>query len=335
MRGPMQRSARFVLAWLGGSLTTALLLLTTGALASGDPSTDDVPRYVPYRGVLSHDGVPFTGGASLMLRLYDGAAAVDAVWSERQTVNCYAGEFTALLGSGTGDGVAALSTVLAAAKDLYLGVSVVTPGGEVPLTERKRLVPLPYAAWAAEGTDFLVGDQLVLASSKTVDAGAADGVVVVRDDSAETLAMDGDELASTAKLTVGPTSGATRVEGGLTLGSGALAFDSDSFIAAPIRRVLTRTASGELTLVEPSNGASVTFHSDVTFNQDVAGLAVTPGLDPAASGCTDVSASSSSSTATTVSCPVGTVPVGGSFNGNGTNAGLESLRCCTPTFAVE
>ncbi len=51
------------------------------AFNDGNPATDDLPRVVPYQGVLDWDGQPYNGSVDIQFTLYteDG---VTSLWNE-------------------------------------------------------------------------------------------------------------------------------------------------------------------------------------------------------------------------------------------------------------
>ncbi|NOZ02684.1 MAG: hypothetical protein GXP54_12460 [Deltaproteobacteria bacterium] len=154
----METRLKTFLAALGGSVVTMVLALGVTAMADSNPETDQVPRLVPYQGTLEKDGKPVTGAVDLVFDLYDGPATDTPVWTETLNVAVYAGRFSAVLGSSSGTSATDLAKVLTDADDVYLGVSVKTdPDTVVPLSNRQRFLPVPYALWTTAATDFKVG----------------------------------------------------------------------------------------------------------------------------------------------------------------------------------
>ncbi len=149
-----------VLLSVASSAATVILVLSFRVLADSNPTTDSVPRLVPYQGTLEKDGAPFNGPIQMVFRLFDGATAANPVWEEEQTVTVYAGRFSVLLGSTTAQSASSLATALTAADDQYLGITLLTEAGDTPLGNRQRFVPVPYALWTTAATSFRVNGKL-------------------------------------------------------------------------------------------------------------------------------------------------------------------------------
>ncbi|MEO1273264.1 MAG: hypothetical protein AAFX99_34695, partial [Myxococcota bacterium] len=114
------RSQLLVGLVLGIATTLAL-----SAMADGDPTTDDVPRTLPYQGRLELNGEPInaTGDDALhiMFELYDGPTANVPTYRQSLVVEVYAGRFTATIGpSGldANDAEVFIDDIIANADDL-------------------------------------------------------------------------------------------------------------------------------------------------------------------------------------------------------------------------
>ena len=140
--------------WSALAAVAAILVSPLGARADGLANTDAVPRLVHYEGTLERDGAAVTGDVSMVFRIFDGS---NPVWNEPQTVKVYAGRFSVLLGSSSAASANSLASAIAAADDLYLGVSLVVEGAEVTLTNRQRFTPVPYSLWTTAATTLKVG----------------------------------------------------------------------------------------------------------------------------------------------------------------------------------
>ncbi len=218
----MQRSTRPS----APALATLLLALCAAGLAhaDGDPSTDDVPRLLPYQGVLELDGAPVeaAGDAALHLlfSLYDGPAAEQPVYSQRLRVEVFTGRFTATIGP-TGEGPdgaeVPLDTVIMAADDLHLGMTLLgdpdDPADDVALNNRQRIYATPYAMWTTGATDLAVADRLHVGGEARVEG---------------RMVVDGQ-----ARL-----NGGARIRGPVDLTAGSV--DLDEIAPATIGRGLTR-----------------------------------------------------------------------------------------------
>jgi hypothetical protein len=158
----MSDSKKTFLAALAGGFVAMVFASGMTAWADGNPGTDGVPRVIPYQGTLEKDGAGVTGQVQMTFRIFDGAGASTAAWTEVLPVEIYAGRFQALLGSTSTTSGTNLAKAINNADDLYLGVSVTTGTGEVPLSNRQRFLPVPYAMWSTAATDFKVGKNLTV-----------------------------------------------------------------------------------------------------------------------------------------------------------------------------
>ena len=139
---------------IGSSVATALLVTALTAYADGNPSTDQVPKLIPYQGTLEKDGTGVTGQVPMTFSLFDGSAATTAAWTEKQTVNVFAGRFLAMLGATSATSATNLAKTLTNADDVYLAVTLNTGSGDVPLSNRQRFLPTPYSLWTTASTNF-------------------------------------------------------------------------------------------------------------------------------------------------------------------------------------
>ena len=93
-------------AGFAGALACLLLFAGSQVLADadGDPSTENVPRVIPYDGSIDFDGTAYTGALDLRFTLYDDSDTV--LWTETYAasgdsgapVQVYGGVFSVLLG---------------------------------------------------------------------------------------------------------------------------------------------------------------------------------------------------------------------------------------------
>ncbi|MBI5493462.1 MAG: hypothetical protein HY904_00445 [Deltaproteobacteria bacterium] len=168
--------------------STALfaLLVASPVRADQDPATDNVGALFPYTGMLEKNGMSISGPVEMRLALYDGPDPASGTpqpvsWEETQTVQVYGGRFSVLLGlcdqvpadgacpDGDLNPLISLQQVLLYADDLHLGI-VLYPrsANPVPLLGRKRLLPVPYAAWSRAASDLRVARDLSVAGSVNV-----------------------------------------------------------------------------------------------------------------------------------------------------------------------
>ena len=180
---------------LGGLALGLCLMLAVEAIADQDPTTDQVPRRVPYSGVLELDGEPITaeGEGALWMRfeILDGPEEGGAlVLQQDARVSVHRGRFHVILGEDDGvDNVVQvgdLGEAIVGADDLHLRIIMLgehDPGNpnnaanaedDLLLSNAQRLLMSPYAFWATHATSFnvardlLVGDAAVVGGALTV-----------------------------------------------------------------------------------------------------------------------------------------------------------------------
>ena len=205
------------------SIVTAVLVSSVSAFADSDPATDAVPRLIPYHGTLDKDGTPVTGSISMIFRLYDASDPSTPVWEETQEdVAIHRGRFSVLLGA-TGT-QAALAKAITDADDLSMAVVLKTATEEIPLANRKRFLPMPYALWTTASTDFHVGNNLTVGNGVSVGNGltVGSGLAVGEAAGAQIVgnsSIDGD-LTVSQTLTAGSAqvTGDAGVQGNLDVG---------------------------------------------------------------------------------------------------------------------
>lgn len=160
-------------------IATALLGVTLSCSVFGvvwadnddNPATEDIPRVVPYDGLLNLDGVGLTGTVDMVFTLYDAASGGNTVWTESWTsandhpVTVRAGRFSVNLGTYEG-----IEDVIADAGQVFLGIQVKEPEAEnfTALGGRQRLNPVPYALWSAQAADLTVAGSLNVGGTAVV-----------------------------------------------------------------------------------------------------------------------------------------------------------------------
>ena len=160
-------------------IALALCAPLTPAHADGDPTTDTVPRLLPYQGLLELDGRPVdaTGDRALhlMFALYDAADAEQPVYRQPLVVEVYAGRFTATIGPtglGADDAPIGIDAVIRAADDLHLGMTLLgdpdDPADDIPLQNRQRIHASPYAMWTTSATDISVARHAIIGGDATI-----------------------------------------------------------------------------------------------------------------------------------------------------------------------
>jgi|GEM_PF-1148812 len=213
-----------IAGWLGGSLMTALMLLSLRASADGSPYTDDLPRLLAYQGHLARGGEGYNGDLDMTFAIYASTTSSTPLWEEEQTVTASRGAFSVFLGATAAEKAAALEPLFVGGAPLYVGVSLRTPSGtEVALAGRKAILPLPYAvvSTAMIGDAALDEPLELVGDSTTTDT--ATGPLALVDGNGHHGAIDGDTIASDQVYRINWVSDQpVEVHGGVTMTGGSL-----------------------------------------------------------------------------------------------------------------
>ncbi len=192
MNAPSKTSTRAMLA--AGAFFGLVAAFTMTTSANGD-GLDSGPRAFPYRGTLNLDGSPYTGQIDLSLELSDAPNLLNPDCRHTEThdgVSVFAGAFRVNVGT-TG---AALDGCVFDQEEIYLKVKVRSAGeGEfVTLGQPQRIRPVPFAYWAAEGSDVAIGGNTTYQGPLNA-GGIVAGTAVIRDDSVtNNLDVTGDSF---------------------------------------------------------------------------------------------------------------------------------------------
>jgi hypothetical protein len=204
------------------SLLFALFVSAPAAHADGDPTTDAVPRALPYQGVLEIDGEPITAtgddALAIEFALYTSAESVEPVYRQQIRVEVYRGRFTAVIGPVDDQGVP-IEQVVRAADGLLLGMTLLgdvnNPDDDIALSNRQRLMATPYALWTTAAANFTVAADLTVGGNVRMNGG--------------TLDLGGGTLTGVGTLDsdlVLPAGGTFSLDNGtFTLGAGTLDLD--------------------------------------------------------------------------------------------------------------
>jgi len=342
MRG---HSLSLTLAWLGGSILTAALLLALRAQADGDLTSNAVPRHIPYRGVLELDGASYNGDIDMEFRIFASETATTAAWTEIQTVTVIDGKFMVLLGSTSGTSLNGLDDALSVADDVHLDVVIKAADGDKQMqtksTGRKRFVPVPYAAWTSTSTTFDVASQLTInANLVATMIGTDKGPLEIEDGGVPDMFLDGDDVASTNILWI------NRDSKQIVQFNGPLDIDDDHISAwngtssgvTDHGNMVSHMSGNQLRIDPDTNGVNTTtrIESDVTFEENVSGLTATVDIS---SGCTTIDTTTFTDTRW-VDCPSNTAIAGiGIYEFSGPPfAGLKlisSVECCPLNLTVQ
>ncbi len=139
----------------GGSVMGVVFVLSLSAWAE-NTELDAGPRMIPYNGYLEFDGEAFGGQADISFTLTDDAGC--SFVENHEDVQVFAGRFTVNLGTVDNAGNP-IAPCLFDADAVYLQMSVRDGGSAEPhiaLSGRQRINPVPFAYWAAEGSDFKI-----------------------------------------------------------------------------------------------------------------------------------------------------------------------------------
>ncbi|MEO1266934.1 MAG: hypothetical protein AAFX99_02485 [Myxococcota bacterium] len=209
---PMLWSAGALLLGVGvvlGALSTIALT----AMADGDPTTDSVPRMLPYQGTLENNGQPVNavGDQAIPLRfsLFDGPTSEEAVYIQEIEVEVFAGRFTTTIGPSGVDGqgeTVAIVDVIQAADDLHLGLTLLSDDGEeIILSNRQRIMATPYALWTTAATNMNIANNLVVDGNTLLGGDmVANGNVTVGQEGQLHLLSEADaSLESDGALVIG------------------------------------------------------------------------------------------------------------------------------------
>lgn len=165
-----------------GCVIGALATTTFAVFADGDPTTDSVPRAMPYQGILEFNGQPVNAfGADAIwieFALYDGEDSQDPVYTQRMPVDVYSGRFTTAIGP-VGDDGTPIEQIVQNADELMLGMTLLgeDPDDEsdhTPLNNRQRLLASPYALWSTSAANFTVASNLTVGGNVQVNGGTVD-----------------------------------------------------------------------------------------------------------------------------------------------------------------
>ncbi|MCH2063644.1 MAG: hypothetical protein MK194_07955, partial [Roseibacillus sp.] len=155
------------------SLTSAALLVSSLPLAAETA----VPDLMTYQAFVTDDAnQPLAPAApanyEVIFRIYDSATGNTVIWSEKQTVSIFQGNFSVLLGNGQVVGDEPKPEDLGAiftAKERYMGITV---GENAEFSPRQRILPNAYAYRAKVAES--VGGVISLDGTSTSLSGALD-----------------------------------------------------------------------------------------------------------------------------------------------------------------
>jgi len=321
---------RFLLAWTGGALVTALVMATLPAAADGDPATDGVGMVLPYQGYLEEGGEPVDADVDMSFTLYDGDTQR---FSERRTVSVFAGSFTVLLGDTSATSSADLETALENADALELEVTVHASDGDRVLDNRKPLTVAPWAMLSRTLVEPTIGGQLVIEADLVVADDSSAAPFVITDSDGAQLLLDGDEVDSDGVLQLNTRSGgALQLGGDLIIEDGVIKMtDGDGDLV----EVLRATTDGELIFNYDAGAADhilidspAWFNATIDYASKVNGLTSSVTVNEDSCQTFDLTGTSGE---LTQSCTGARAWVGGEWGANVLNGskGLRVMKCCT------
>ncbi len=138
------------------------MALTTMA---NDTELDTDPRVFPYKGYLEFDGVAFGGNVDLQFTVTDDGDC--SFVEEHDNVAVYSGRFGVNLGAVTGD----VPSCVFDSQRVFIQVGVRDADSVetyTALSGSQRIYPVPFAYWAAEGSDLKIDGNANIGSNLTV-----------------------------------------------------------------------------------------------------------------------------------------------------------------------
>ena len=161
----MRRDMNTRLIFTAAGLSAGALLTLGLSVGAEDTELDSDPRVIPYNGVLEFDGQAYNGPADIRFTLTGEDPESCTFVEEHEDVPVYTGRFSVNIGVVNGD---AGMNCLFDATAVYLQMAVRGGASEqehAPLAGRQRINPVPFAYWAAEGSDLKVDGHLSAASA--------------------------------------------------------------------------------------------------------------------------------------------------------------------------
>jgi len=246
-----QLAAFVLMSAASGAVVTSVAVLGLQAAADQNPSTDNVPKLIPYTGTLEQDGrrVDAAGADALWMRfdIHDGSAAGSpVVYSQRQPVDVVNGRFETVIGPVATDNTA-LEDVIKGADDLWIDTTLLNDPDDdtddITLSHPQRLSLTPYVLWATNAVDFEVGQDM-----------RVDGAVDVLTDPASTLSSPTLDNASS----VNPGSLRIAFGGSVTIGgehSSVGAANGQTTIGGSARMSGPLTVTGDAQIDQDATGA--------------------------------------------------------------------------------
>ncbi len=153
--------------------SSILLLVAMCVLTWGGAAFAGVPHILTEQGrLLDATGTPVTGSVTLVFNLYDNPTSGTSLWTETQTVDLDAGNFSVDLGEGTSfdQGSPAKDlfvTEALAGKTLYLGITVNT---DAEMSPRQALLAVPYAIVADNAVGDITPNSVSIAGTTVIDS---------------------------------------------------------------------------------------------------------------------------------------------------------------------
>ena len=222
----MKTKWQFVALALSCALAVNILFAAIQAMADGDPTTDNVPKLIPYQGTLEKDGRVVNGDVQMTFRIYDGLESEQPSWTEAQSVTVYAGRFSVLLGATTTQSSQTLTQIVTNADELYLAVALAQEEGEIQLANRQRFLPAPFALWAmssASAANFHVGRKLTVAGEgATIGGPDNNGIAAalqIETSNDQMMLIDGNEIDAVGSHTSGSLYLNNNSDGSVLIGS--------------------------------------------------------------------------------------------------------------------
>ena len=196
----MRRDMNTRLIFTAAGLSAGALLTLGLSVGAEDTELDSDPRVIPYNGVLEFDGQAYNGPADIRFTLTGEDPESCTFVEEHEDVPVYTGRFSVNIGVVNGD---AGMNCLFDATAVYLQMAVRGGASEqehAPLAGRQRINPVPFAYWAAEGSDLKVDGHLSAASASVNGPFTAESASVNGPLTANSASVSGGVTASSATV---------------------------------------------------------------------------------------------------------------------------------------
>ncbi|MEO1273251.1 MAG: hypothetical protein AAFX99_34630, partial [Myxococcota bacterium] len=180
-QAPTPTSALF--AGCTGSLLALVALVGLQAAADQDPTTDQVPRQIPYHGTLTFEGeaVSRVGDSAPWIRFELTATAEpegEVLFTQEERVDVHNGRFSVTLGELNDPDNNLNDVVIEHSSQLYIHITLLgddhdpnnpNDSNDVKLSNPQLLGLSPLAMWATNATHFDIADSLTVRNTLNIN----------------------------------------------------------------------------------------------------------------------------------------------------------------------